>query len=116
MPGICGEVVFRGAAVYMRNTDGRWYLADADAVATMPVVGVSAERSAAAGQTWTFTYRLEGASTAVTTSISGAAQTTASDRAHGFTCAVLDRLAVLITATAGTPQVHLQWAIQFLPF
>ena len=49
-PGIAGEVMVRGRAVYMSAADGLWYYADSDALATMPVVAVTAERAAAAGQ------------------------------------------------------------------
>ncbi len=47
MPGISGEALLRGSAVYMSAVDGLWYLADSDALATLPVVGVSVEQTAA---------------------------------------------------------------------
>lgn len=50
MPGISGEVIPRGAAVYMSAVDGLWYLADSDAAATLPTVGISAERASVAGR------------------------------------------------------------------
>ena len=39
--GISGEAIRRGQAVYMLAADGLWYLADADAVTSLPSVGVS---------------------------------------------------------------------------
>jgi hypothetical protein len=71
---------------------------------------------AGVGQTWTFFYRNEGADTPITTTISGGARLTSFDRIHSFVCAAGDRIAVRITATAGTPAADLQWAVQFLPF
>ena len=45
MPGIAGETLLRARAVFLSAADGRWYLADSDAVATMPVVGISTEQA-----------------------------------------------------------------------
>ena len=47
MPGIAGEVLIRGQPVYVSAVNGLWYLADSDAVATMPVIGVTLERATA---------------------------------------------------------------------
>lgn len=44
MQGISGEPLTRGAAIYMSAVDGLWYLADSDALVTMPAVGVSTEQ------------------------------------------------------------------------
>ena len=41
--GISGEAIRRGQAVYMLAANGLWYLGDADAVATLPAMGVSLE-------------------------------------------------------------------------
>ena len=47
MPGISGEALARGNAIFVSSVDGLWYLADSDAVATMPVIGVSMDGVAA---------------------------------------------------------------------
>jgi len=47
MPGIVGEKVPGGAAVYMSAIDGLWYLADADVMDELPVVAITQEASAA---------------------------------------------------------------------
>ena len=47
MPGIVGEKVPGGAAVYMSAIDGLWYLADADVMEELPVVAITQEASAA---------------------------------------------------------------------
>ena len=50
MPGLSGEAIPRGAAVYMSAVDGLWYLADADVAAARPTVGISAEGASVAGR------------------------------------------------------------------
>ena len=50
MQGIAGQPWRRGSVVYMNNADGLWYLADSDAVATMPTVGLATDTIAVAGQ------------------------------------------------------------------
>lgn len=47
MPGLAGEALHGGAAVYLSAADGRWYLADSDVMARLPVVAVTQEMSAA---------------------------------------------------------------------
>jgi hypothetical protein len=47
MPGLAGETVPRGAIVYMSAVDGLWYLADSDALTTLPAVGVVADAGTA---------------------------------------------------------------------
>lgn len=48
-PGICGEAVPRGAAVYMSALDGLWYLADSDVLTTLPAVGIVIDGSRVVG-------------------------------------------------------------------
>jgi len=50
MPGIVGEAVTRGAAVYLSAVDGLWYLADADVLAELPVVAITKEAESTAGK------------------------------------------------------------------
>ena len=50
MPGLAGETWRRGSVVYMNNADGLWYLADSDAVASLPAVGVATDTIASVGQ------------------------------------------------------------------
>ena len=50
MPGISGETIPRGSAVYMAAADGYWYLADANVAAALPAMGISAEGASVAGR------------------------------------------------------------------
>jgi hypothetical protein len=71
---------------------------------------------AGAGESFVFTYRHNSADTTVVVTISGAAETADSDRAHGFTIAAADNVCVKIVTSAAPAQAYLQWTIQFLPF
>jgi len=68
-----------------------------------------------AGETFHLIYRKNAADQAIDVTMTGAVQT-GNDRNHSFTCAAGDLIAVRITETGAVPALHVQWAVQFLPF